>query len=95
MDKNSDGLSLSNATNVLSVFQQSKVVADKILYGHEARVWSSVIIRRTGVISLIATLGEDSRICLWDFGNGQLVSKIDAHPGASIWAGDWNSKCLV
>lgn len=70
-------------------------MADKKLYGHEARVWCSVIIHRPGDSSLIASLGEDSRICLWNFENGQLISKIDAHPGASIWAGDWNSNCLV
>jgi len=44
---------------------------------------------------VIASLGEDSRVCLWDFKTGELISKIDAHPGASIWTGDWNAKCLV
>lgn len=72
------------------LFQRSQVVPKHQLYGHEARVWNSIVIRGTDGSVRIASLGEDSKICLWDFETGKLMSKLEAHPGASVWAADWN-----
>jgi WD40 repeat protein len=37
----------------------------------------------------IASLGEDSRICLWNLVSGELLTQIEAHQGSSVWAADW------
>ncbi|XP_046645596.1 WD repeat-containing protein 6-like [Daphnia pulicaria] len=82
-----------NKLSLWSLFQRSKIHPKHELYGHEARVWNSVIIRQNQCDSgLVASLGEDSRICLWDLTSGKLVSKFDAHPGTSVWAAVWDSR---
>ena len=82
-----------NHSNLWSLFGRAKIDSKYELYGHEARVWKSVIIRQNQCDSgLIASLGEDSRICLWDLMSGKLVSKFDAHPGTSVWAAVWDSR---
>ena len=43
----------------------------------------------------IASLGEDSRICIWDLETGKLITRLEAHPGASVWTADWNSNLGV
>lgn len=81
-----------------SLFRRAKINPKYELYGHEARVWNSVVIRQSeGDPGLIASLGEDSKICLWNLTTGTLSSKFDAHPGTSVWAADWNplEKILV
>lgn len=84
--------------NLQSLFKTSKIHAKYELYGHEARVWNSVIIRQhSSDPGQIASLGEDSRICLWDMATGKLHSKFDAHLGTSVWTAEWNvqQKLLV
>nr|CAH0107907.1 unnamed protein product [Daphnia galeata] len=82
-----------NNSNLWSLFGRAKIDSKYELYGHEARVWNCVIIRQNQCDSgLIASLGEDSRICLWDLMSGKLVSKFDAHPGTSVWAAVWDSR---
>lgn len=84
--------------NLWSLFQRAKIQAKYELYGHEARVWNSVVMRQNqGDSALVASLGEDSRVCLWDLTSGTLFSKFDAHPGTSVWAAVWDQlrKLLV
>lgn len=84
--------------NLWSLFKRAKIQAKYELYGHEARVWNSVVMRQNQCDSaLIASLGEDSRVCLWDLTSGILFSKFDAHPGTSVWAAVWDQlrKLLV
>ncbi|KAI9558766.1 hypothetical protein GHT06_015555 [Daphnia sinensis] len=77
--------------NLWNLFQRAKIQARYELYGHEARVWKSVVMRQNQCESaLVASLGEDSRVCLWDLTSGTLVSKFDAHPGTSVWAAEWD-----
>lgn len=56
-------------------------------------MWNNIVIRteqRQDDLGRIVSLGEDSRICVWDLATGKLVSKLEAHPGASVWTADWN-----
>ncbi|KAL7289608.1 hypothetical protein TKK_0016464 [Trichogramma kaykai] len=52
------------------------------MYGHLARVWKAILIK-----DVIASIGEDSRICFWNL-SGELLHKIEAHQGATIWCID-------
>lgn len=80
-----------NNLNLWDLFKQAKIEAKDELYGHEARVWNSVIMRQNQCDpALLASLGEDCRICIWDLTSGTLVSKFDAHPGTSVWAAEWD-----
>jgi len=67
-------------------FLSSDIVAQHELYGHEARVWCSLVIQNQ-----LVSLGEDSRVCLWDMGSGQLNLQFEAHPGASVWSSSWST----
>ena len=78
------------------LFKHSKILPKYELYGHEARVWNSVVIRENpSDCGLIASLGEDSQICLWDLSSGKLFSKFEAHPGTSVWDAVWDSRRRV
>ncbi|XP_042212840.1 uncharacterized protein LOC121859952, partial [Homarus americanus] len=49
-------------------------------YGHSARVWRSLILS-----SCILSVGEDSKVCVWDH-EGTLFKSWKAHDGSSIWS---------
>jgi len=52
------------------------------LYGHTARVFRSLIMD-----SSLITVGEDSKICVWNLESGNLDRTItDAHCGSPIWS---------
>ena len=79
-------------STLVNLFLQSEICAQHELYGHEARVWNSTIIRNSVMDSgQLVSLGEDSRICLWDLESGQLNLKFEAHPGASVWSSSWSN----
>lgn len=93
-----DGTLSATDHDLKELFWRGSVRPLHELYGHEARVWDSLVIRRDGNDpGLLASLGEDSRICLWQLDSGKLMSTIEAHPGSSVWAATWNSdaNCLV
>lgn len=87
-----DDLTTGNSkSSVRDVFERAKIKPKYEFYGHEARVWNSVVIRQSqDDPALIASLGEDSKICLWNLTTGNLFTKFDAHPGTSVWAADWD-----
>ena len=76
--------------NLWDLFSDADISHQHELYGHEARVWNSLVIRQSpDDQGRIASLGEDSRICLWNMVSGDLLTKIEAHQGSSVWAADW------
>lgn len=91
------GEAADDETDPWAMFETCTIRPQYELYGHEARVWKSVIIRQSisDESTLIASLGEDSRVCLWDLPTGRLLCKLDAHPGASVWAADWDAHTLA
>ncbi|KAG1680285.1 WD repeat-containing protein 6 [Nymphon striatum] len=62
-----------------------------VLYGHEARVWRSIIIS-----DYVLTIGEDSHLCVWN-DQGVLCKKVHMHKGAGIWSicATSTSECLI
>jgi WD40 repeat protein len=59
------------------------------VFGHDARVWRAVFVRTGGEGEdgnelLVASVGEDSRVCLWECVTGSLRMKFVAHGGACI-----------
>ena len=73
-----------------NLWPDSRVELHHKFYGHEARVWRSVFIGNSAEDSqLVASLGEDSKICIWNLVTGRLVANFEGHHGSSIWAGEW------
>ena len=78
--------------SVRHLFSSCQIGAQHELYGHEARVWNSLVVPGQSAgdgCRRIATLGEDSRICLWNLTSGDLLGQCEAHQGASVWSLDW------
>ncbi|XP_031784570.1 WD repeat-containing protein 6 isoform X2 [Nasonia vitripennis] len=67
----------------------AKISLQTTMYGHLARVWRAVLFK-----SVIISIGEDSRICFWNL-SGELIHKIEAHQGASIWCIDISEDDIV
>ncbi|CAH0720267.1 unnamed protein product, partial [Brenthis ino] len=59
------------------------------LYGHTARVMRSCI-----ADDYIISIGEDSRICFWNY-QGMLLRKLESHQNACLWSLDTDNKYLV
>ncbi|XP_071533185.1 tRNA (34-2'-O)-methyltransferase regulator WDR6 isoform X2 [Panulirus ornatus] len=58
----------------------SQIVEKLKCYGHGARVWRSLILS-----SCILSVGEDSKVCVWDH-KGKLLMSWKAHDGSCIWS---------
>lgn len=60
-------------------------------YGHTARIWDSSIvslsqtIRGVYIETVIASVGEDSTVRIWDLENGNQISVLKGHVCQSIW----------
>lgn len=61
-------------------WRRSKIVEKLKCYGHGARVWRSLILS-----SCILSVGEDSKVCVWDH-EGILLMSWKAHDGSCIWS---------
>nr|XP_053629192.1 WD repeat-containing protein 6-like isoform X2 [Cherax quadricarinatus] len=64
----------------IQYWKESQIVEKLKCYGHSARVWRSLILP-----SCIISVGEDSKVCVWDQ-EGILITSWRAHDGASIWS---------
>ena len=60
-------------------------------YGHTARIWDSSIVSLSKTIygvyieTVIASVGEDSTVRIWDLQNGNQISVLKGHVCQSIW----------
>ncbi|XP_071793458.1 tRNA (34-2'-O)-methyltransferase regulator WDR6-like [Asterias amurensis] len=54
--------------------------AQKVLYGHSARVWDAKILDDT-----IVSVGEDAVCCVWN-NDGDIIHRFSGHKGRSIWS---------
>ncbi|XP_011502561.1 PREDICTED: WD repeat-containing protein 6 [Ceratosolen solmsi marchali] len=72
-----------------AVWKNIEITLQTTMYGHIARVWKAIFLK-----NIIASIGEDSRICFWTL-LGVLLYKIEAHHGAPIWCIDISEDNIV
>ncbi|CAG0919681.1 unnamed protein product, partial [Notodromas monacha] len=61
-------------------WSSAKFQCSPALYGHGARVWAADFLGGM----LVASAGEDSQVCVWNWNTNSLHHRLSAHGGASL-----------